>query len=629
MSNDASMSKLADIQKLQKIFSSIDIETMYAMSQSEKLQQALSSSDFFNTMASTLLFSRDNAYSGSIQNHQQSLPRQQQQSHQSQRHQTHHQNNERQMQQDLEKLHLKRQAQRQQQLRELSPKFDEEAFLQTLSNDEKMKIHQKLSNYDDTLKATLDAIKSSGNLTDNKMLQPIFQDLPSDIEMQKFFEHIDPDKKLQKLKVDTDFSVSLESDPSISNNKNADEYIEQMIKVMKQNKKFDNFLDAVSKIETVSDDENSSSTKENQREQPKTENDDKVLDQIHLALESFKLDKEVEEDIADEISALIKNNKYIFTNEDFNKTAIGENQKNNFENFQRKSNRSTENQLNDTFNCMKLGNPDQLFDPHVELQRWHDDFRRFRIENNMDSRRCPSPSTPPPPPPPPPHLNESSSHSSNKHSPDLPMMRYINPDPTPEEKLLLQRECLDRLRQIELQSHEDGAAKKSTGGKKKKNRKKKKAHDGINVSAINHLGHGDPNNDIWLCELCEYKIVYGEHPVFLTEWLQRKENQQEKMGMYQRYLIDQRKERNRQQHEQHLAQHKTHNENAHHEYEHDHDHYHHEYDHNHDHDHQHNHDHDHNHHHGDQESDYSNEDLEVPDGHHDHNNCNCMKNAHW
>lgn len=619
MTSDVSMSKLADIQKLQKIFSSIDIETMYAMSQSEKLQKALSSDDFFTTMASTLLFSRDH-----LSNEKSQLQEQYQEK------QDHYQvQHERQMQQDLEKLHRKRQAQKlkkeqqiHQQLQQQqqqhqqgmtpdlmsSTQFDEATFLNTLSNEEKLSIQQKLSTYDNTLKATLDAIRSSGNFNSNKMLQPVFQDLPSDTEMQKFFEHIDPKKKLPKLKVDGEFSVSLETDSCASSNKNADEYIEKMIKVINQNKKFDNFLDAVSKIENISDEKSPTNVKL-ETEQPMESHDkeditspesvelndepankelyNNVPQQIHKALESFKLDSEVEQEIASEIAKSIENNRHLFTNEEFKKSTLGNQQKITLENFDTNAvlDADNEDQFNADFaESMRLNEKArELFDPHVELQKWHEEFRKYRnsggnnqnnISNSGEAHSHP----------------KSSQVHQNSHYQTMSKLRNISTDPTPEEKLQLQRESLDRLRAIELQLHDDDS-KKITGGKKKKSKKKNKKnkkspHDGVNVSAVNHVGHNDPNNSLWLCELCEYKIVYGEYPIFLTEWLQRKAHHHQKMETYQRYLLEQRNERKRQHHHQQMMQHQKHSNQLHNSQ--DHDHY---YEHNKDHIHYHQRDH--------------------------------------
>jgi hypothetical protein len=120
-------------------------------------------------------------------------------------------------------------------------------------------------------------------------------------------------------------------------------------------------------------------------------------------------------------------------------------------------------------------------------------------------------------------------------------------NPTPEQRQQLQRECLNRLFAGDASAHDEQAKK----AKKKKNKKKKKGgnstsvcgYSHANVNAINHIGVNNPQNDTWLCELCEYKIVYGELPVFLSEWLMRKSNQQEKMENYQRYLMSQRNDR--------------------------------------------------------------------------------------
>ena len=214
------------------------------------------------------------------------------------------------------------------------------------------------------------------------------------------------------------------------------------------------------------------------------------------------------------------------------------------------------------------------------------------------------------------HANKNSDISSNnqntqrktkkklkkkKHHTGL---QYINDNPTDEERKRLQRHCLQML--FMNDTNNDDQQHKQPQQKKKKNKKKKK--NGVNtfnneISTINHVGYNNPANTDWLCELCEYKIVYGEIPIFLTEWLQKKANNQEKMENYQRYLLAQRKELKREQlqrnnnyNDKHNFNHNHHNHHQNCEHDHENEHQY-EHDHNHQHSHEHNHNHNHNHEH--------------------------------
>lgn len=496
------MSRLEDVQKLQKLFNSIDIETMYAMSQSKKLQNALSSDDFFTNMAASLLFSETSKSPDPLFPHPPtpsapaSAP---------------------------------------------TDSAQAELMLNQLSQAEKSEIQKTLSTYDNTLKITLDAIRN-GDLNESKMLQPIFQDLPSDSEMNQFLKNIESNK-IKKVKVNNDISISLESaevdkiqKQALENSslapksaKTADEYIEQMIKIINQNKKFDNFLEEVSKIENLSNNEghmqeheinqiSDNDSSKQTKESTITNEDDNIKSQINEqivnALQSFKLDGEVEEDIVHEIAKSIEKNKYLFPQgtdrniQDSNK-------------IKQLSRDYFGDQLKQ-FQAGSLQELDSVNQGGAIPGQDHDFIQQPQGQSHIEQNQM----THPP------------ARSSSRR-----IELEICGESTVEQRQKLQRECLEKLRVQDLHPGEESNKK----NKKKKNKKKKKTNKGFDPNLINHIGVNNPENDSWLCEICEYKIVYGEVPTFLTEWLQKKASNSDKMETYQRYLFEQQKERKRRQ----------------------------------------------------------------------------------
>lgn len=472
------------------------------------------------------------------------------------------------------------------------------AFLKEFSPEEKLEIQKKLSLYDKTLKVTLDAIKN-GNVPNKEVLEPMFQELPSDFNMNQFLREIHPEN-IKKLKVNNDISVSLESDnkntstspsssslsssspsspPSSSNFKqqpnikSADEYIEKMIKVINQDKNFDNFLEEVSKIEKFADNSNpnpklSSSSSPSPSPSSSHQGNENVLNeemikkkintQIIKALESFKLDDN-DDDITNAITESIENNKNLFPSID----------KEQFKLFAEKHKGMTFETITDRHKGLSIDaftNQLQQFQKVYSKQIKEvnfNDFAQYMQPNNLpsdnhnkhhpppQSQRKPNPSS----------TTSSSSHShtghgeqsikQNKTPPkserDLQyeqqrklMIQQLKGNQTSEQRQQLQRECMEQLVRI----NDPHASEKSN--KKKRKKKKKNSNIGIDPNSINHFGIKNAQNEAWLCDLCEYKLVYGEIPVFLSEWLQKKKvNQHDRMETYQRYLIEQRRERKR------------------------------------------------------------------------------------
>lgn len=560
------LSTMEQVQKLQEFIGSADIANLQTMSQSEKLQYILSSKEFMANMASSLLMNKS-------------------------------------MLQPMDETDTNTQN---------LPK-------NSLSHQEQMEIQKKLSLYDNTLKETLEAIKS-GKFKSDQFLQSQFQSLPSDNEMNQLLKDIKLDK-MKKLKVGNEISVSLEKEDNIddittdsSSIRTADEYIEQMIKIINQNKKFDNFLEEVSKIENLSKINDNSNIQVNRmsdinvllnnndnNDNNDNENDDtntceltfeynkngelintgaddvfkkKINSQIIKALESFKLDDNLEEDIANAIAKSFENGQNPFSHMDDAKIELladetdGEQKNFLLDSFtnqlkqykmhyleqlkeqninlnqnlqQHKHQLQLQKQLQNHLQQQKRELIQRHHDMHEKNQQLHQhqdydegqdqDHDRYKYHSDRNHQGKSNLTQ-----------NRNNYKTSSRKN---PKMDYAYSNPTPEQRLKLQRECMERLRLQDFQMAEESASK----GKKKKKNKKKKNSTGISNTS------NKVQNDSWLCELCEYKIVYGEIPIFLNEWLQKKVHAHEKMENYQRYLLRQRQERKRQQNSSHNKAH--------------------------------------------------------------------------
>lgn len=73
------------------------------------------------------------------------------------------------------------------------------------------------------------------------------------------------------------------------------------------------------------------------------------------------------------------------------------------------------------------------------------------------------------------------------------------------------------------------APKANKKSRKKKRKKKKKSASEKNK----HKGGSDPRSQ-WVCDFCEYEKVFGEKPVYLLEWYDKKLEEQERREAYQR-----------------------------------------------------------------------------------------------
>lgn len=552
---DKEISAMEHVQKLEEFINSTQIDNLQSMSQADRLQYVLSSKDFMVNMAAGLL-----------------------------------------MQKDTTKMDGK------------EPDFDttladngstdqssssiadsNKNFLTSFSKEEKLEIQKKLSMYDQTLKATLAAIKS-GKLKDEQILQPLLQNSAADTDMNQLLKNVSGGK-IKKLKVDDDISVSIETasdahptgknlsrdngEDSFETAEAADQYIEQMIKIISHHKKFDNFLDEVSdssrsgeKLESNPDLESLRHSC-NQNESCKltleydtdgnliqTGTDDilksKINAQIVRALESLKLDYNLEEDIASAIAKSFENNQNLFPNAESSNSDLAEEYSRKglsidsftsqleqykerylqqledlatsakFESYTPKTNQQPRQHSSEKLHDQNLES--QQLDGHLSIQN-DDDKRRSGLKGLVDSPK-------------------RSKDIKNREK--ASKLRYYS-EPTPGQRQKLQRECMEKLRMQDLQFSEDSSRK----SKKKKNKKKKNINGSFTSNGIGLTYTGHSHSDVWLCELCEYKIVYGEIPIFLTEWLQKKANHQEKMENYQRYLLEQRKERKIQQSRSH------------------------------------------------------------------------------
>lgn len=445
---------------------------------------------------------------------------------------------------------------------------------------EQLDIQKKLSQYDNTLRETLDAI-NSGKLNED-LLEPIFDSLPSDTQMNQLLKEINTDK-IKKLKVSDEMSVSLESDDDnqhrkqnvdINDGSSADEYIEKMIKIINQNKKFDNFLEEVSKVENLSnndlkklvnDDDNSSDNNRNDNSNNKinkesdngtfevtfTENGDiintdpevfkKMINlQILKTLKSFEFDDNLSKDIANTISRSYANSKSFniknFWSDDFTDQVLHQQMQ-----YLQSINAPNANTFVQDAHNFSINHIQDYYRKREQSMN-EDEKESLRNEEKLFYKK---------------REERMANLLNNKPKNTSFEFECVSSNPTLEEKQKLRRETLEILRMQDAQIAEESG--NSTGGKKK-NKKKKKKNSSSNFS--NHIQNDHSlNNDMWLCGLCEFKIVYGELPIYLLESVQKSTFKQQKQENYQRYLIAQKQERKRMQHVK----------NQNHDYDHDHD----------------------------------------------------------
>lgn len=546
---DNELSAMEHVQKLEEFINSTEIENLQSMSQADKLEYILSSKDFMANMAAGLLMQKDTAILGDEDV-----------------------NFDSDIKGDFSSAK-----------NSISSIADSNmSFLTRFSKEEKLEIQKKLSIYDHTLKATLDAIKS-GKVKNEQALPPLFQNSPIDADMNQLLKSVNS-SSVKKLKVNNDISVSIETtsdSPSNGQNPNslqyeaktkeaADKYTEQMIKIINHHKKFDNFFDGVQQIEDPSDrsknfENNEKYGSSSQDESCKltleydkngnlihTGSEDalktKINAQIVKALETLKLDYNLEEDIASAIAKSFENNHHLLpkaeesnfaSDEELDKKGLS------IDTFTSQLEQYKERymqQLEGLSNSAEFGsyaskaNQHSVQNSSEQLQNQQFETQHSRPHNaqHKDEEREST------------NLKGQVRHAKqskiNRSRRETPKLEYYT-DPTPEQKQKLRRECMEKLRIQDLQLNEE-VTKKS---KKKKNKKKKNSNNSLATNGIGNTYIGNSHSDAWLCELCEYKIVYGEIPVFLTEWLQKKANHHEKMETYQRYLLEQRKERKLQQ----------------------------------------------------------------------------------
>lgn len=560
----------ACIEKLQKFIESTDVSALESMSYAEKLQYVLSSKDFMSNMAAGLLVdNKKTLYTSS---------------------------------KSLEPHYIKNieTSDNSCVTEPANTLNNSNSFLNEFSKEEKLEIQKKLAIYDRTLKMTLEAIKngkisediinsslSSDHLTQSSEERARIyrtqktqnhiasQNLPSDTDVNILLKNIESNN-VRKLKVDDNITVSLESadkqfEADDKPNKNPDEYIEQMVQIINQDKKFDNFLEEVSKLENFNkqdsvDTEETSKyydttlQKANRKDELVFRHDqlsdiesEKVFRKMintHIikALESFKLDEGMKKDISGTIAKSIENNT-MFHGKNDDRYLGSKNDEVPIEGFaddMKEFQKAYAEQLKD-MNFEEMANYLQKCGTEQNILKQEDDEQKnlhheqhklerqlpegqqkhqknddvYQIHVNGPAYVATSDS-----------LNEADlGHDFSNYYSD----KYMRP--TLEERQRLQKECLERLH-----IHPDDGTKKSK--KKKKNKKRSSA---VSAKSINHIGLNDPHNDTWLCELCEYQIVYGEVPIFLTEWLQKKTHHHDKMESYQRYLMQQRKERKKEQ----------------------------------------------------------------------------------
>lgn len=467
-------------------------------------------------------------------------------------------------------------------------------FWNDFSEEEKLEIQKKLATYDSTLRSMLHGIKN-GTISDETAVQPILQNISESIDMKNLLKNVQA-KNIQKIKVDDDVSVSLESNNLSSNRKqDPSEYsafYEQVRGLLNQNKGFDFFLKNVAHMESTgimcdpadSDqmellerqtaamklasgnepgdfsqnldpnlmnsidglqdfvDANVESifmrlcgqNMEMQSETEKQEWRKKFLESKRaLSAAGFtdflkKCDEKIRTLSADEVAEMTS--VYFEKERQASGVATPHNHIVNSVPDEDEKRSSFIANINQEYE-ESLAKNRKLQEEKHQLMQYQEMLMKQQSESHTNSFH-------------PEYVADPNAHSSNSR-PQL--VTYGNP--TPEQRQQLQRECLNRLFAGDSVSHDEQTKKT----KKKKNRKKKKGGNSSTVcgyshadlNSINHIGVKNPQNDTWLCELCEYKIVYGELPVFLSEWLMRKSNQQEKMENYQRYLMAQRNEHNR------------------------------------------------------------------------------------
>ncbi|GAV29950.1 hypothetical protein PMKS-003456 [Pichia membranifaciens] len=459
-------------------------------------------------------------------------------------------------------------------------------FLTSFSKEEKLEIQKKLSIYDHTLKDTLDAIKS-GKVKNEQALQPLFQNSPIDTDMSQLLKSFNS-SRVKKLKVNDDISVSIQttSDPQgteenphpslyeTKTKKAADQYTEQMIKIINHHKKFDNFLDEVQQIEDTSDkskgaEKSGEYDPSNQDESCKltleydrngnlihTGNEDalksKINAQIVKALESLKLDYNLEEDIAGAIAKSFENNHHLLpkTEESSSESRAASDKKglsidtftSQLEQYKERYMQQLEGLSSsaefESYVSKTNQHPVQNSSEHVHSQQSESQHtRQQHAQNKKEDQEIADLKG---------QIRHVKHSKLSRNGLENPKLEYYS-DPTPEQRQKLRRECMEKLRMQDLQLNEE-VSKKS---KRKKNKKKKNPSSSLASNGLGHTYISNSQSDAWLCELCEYKIVYGEVPVFLTEWLQKKANHHEKMETYQRYLLEQKKGRKLQQNKTH------------------------------------------------------------------------------
>ncbi|KAG0686336.1 hypothetical protein C6P40_004402 [Pichia californica] len=370
-------------------------------------------------------------------------------------------------------------------------------------------------------------------LSTNKPSNSSSAELANNIVQNQQFQSSPQNQSQNKSQID--YNTNSNDNKSVVS---ADEYIKQMqniITTKNGNKKFDSFSENIMKTELLS------SKTQDQIEIPQngkvtleydknghlistgTTEDilkNKINSQIVKALESFKLDDNLEEDIAHAIAKSFDNNQHFNIDDKSLQILTGEKGLS-FDSFTSQLKQYKKRYLEQIEDQSKAIFSDAI---NAVKDKQNIDSSKINSENIKDIKK--------------PINNvkniqkQEFSNSRTKKGPNLSFEMCT--EPTLEQKEKMQRECLERLRMQDLQLDEN--ASKS---KKKKNKKKKRNSSILASGAgLNYLTN---NSDAWLCELCEYKIVYGEVPIFLTEWLQKKANHQEKMESYQRYLMEQRK----------------------------------------------------------------------------------------